>query len=1002
MNTQTTNNKQQTTIKLLLVAIISSMSLVGTVAAQHTMPEIRTLDLDLRFHFQQLSPPTSPTQYFLPLDVKLCSPSMYNNNNQDTIDFLNWWSLYEDMYYAAYDTSTKVPLDTVADKVIAVYDTILLGLMDLNYDDLIYDSILYDTNFFYIDTVTNSISDNANRSSSPYKKGELFAVAPLNEIETFTNVVYKLDPEYVFVDNPQDYTSGTFQIDFGDGLGPQLVSSITTETIYPVQYSGAGKKHIYAEVLDPQDNVTKSSRSTVPIKFGQKKITADQVLNFSDVRVAKYDACSPLKGTNAEKVILHIPGYDITGGRVTAEGSYTKAMAKHNFAQLRNQGYTIYSLEFEEPFADISINTAAVMNVIDWLKGTHCTSGDIQPQFVMITQSFGALYARYALNLYEQNPNYGTHRHDLTHNTRLCLFLDPSFFGYNLPLSMQFGLEVLFTKLAFVNPFLQRRNINTFKILNSMATKQALREHIAGLSLDNFNFSTSQNGNVTEHLLEFEYSSQPLTEHINFFNLVKNSSPTGTGWPEHCKLVALSYGMLNGQNTTRNGTSNLKQPGDIYFAGTYQLSFSLFGKILNAGGKTFALSTPVPNTTSTIFELQNSEKKRRLRWRRWKLPTYDIEETKFIQRYSLTNAIPMGIYAGGQVSGRYYADGILDRLGNRNLLTSNIDPNGTMTFVSMKKIGPYGFTFIGVSNDLGFTITPTYSALAFDAVGAGLDPYSPDILSLPTSQKMAHTPLHVIKGEIPNTPGIIEPEGNKNHFGVWGNYVLPYPQWQLNNGDSVYLLNREIGDDTLYLENINYNRNATHDNFFHLEAGKELNKIYEYPNIPNFSILDVPENYFSDDKPYEVEQGKNTELNCWGCNTISIHPTALANVPSYGNASVSNVYPLSCAIPNVNYRKNKGRKDIPMNIPTISDNLYLYPNPNKGDFTVVLSNKFKIEQTQISLFDINGKCHASISIENLQNIDNHFPISVTNLPPGMYNMVVHDNNYTESLKFNKL
>lgn len=978
---------------------------------QHQNPSIHYTDMDLRRHFGPLQDPLNKTNFLFELGVKLTPETMYCDTSADTVNYALWWTLLEDLYYSAYDTNTIARYDTLAKEILRKSkDTITIGILDYDFDQAISDSIFYDTNFFFVDTLNNTISDNPNRTSSPYTRKSLFSASPLVKGYHFSNPVFCFDPAYHFTDlfNLPDYTGATLRIDFGDGQGWHNITNFNQKQYFNVSFNGSGVQHIKIELLNSENKRLKSSGAGFSIETAQKllKPTSSVTLAGGNGRAAIYRACTATRGSNQEKFIIFVPGYDLTGGLVTAEQLYSSYIPSSGFGQLRNHGYTFYTLEFNDPFQSIVFNSTVLIELIDYMKLHHC-NGDINPQFIIITSSMGALYARLALNLLENSPTtFSSVRPDLGHNTRLAIFNDGGHLGANVPLSMQFALDKMIDKMKLVNAFLRFSGIQFLSILRATATQEGLIEHLNGLQLQNIhkNFQMVGGSNMLTSIHEYTYSNvAPYTSYHNTVNGL-----TSTGWPEHCKLVAVSNGLLNGQYQSRNETSFLMQELDTYLGGTATIYFRLFGKNWSGFNAYFEMKEVSMSGPSEVFVLSKKSYRQKLKWR-WFIPRFEEQSTVNTESHYVEGSLPYGIVAGGAIDANKF--GIQQILGDNPVASISQLPQGVQQVYAGKKIGGnfigVGIEFTGSSHNLGFCHTPVFSTLMYND-GTGVQDLSPDIWSLTTTDKMARTPFDVITGESPVPSPFYNPStnlGHKLHFGAPGNRALKYPNWTLQNGDSVRMLNREIGDDTLYLENLHLNRNAHIHTRYHLIVGNNNNYLYDYPSKPPmYSVPEIPDNYFSKENPFEVPAGNTTEVECEYCATLPIFNGIVnANSSGYGSVIPYDDPPIVCNPPNDNFYLKRGSAN-PL-VPSIEENsenlsFEVFPNP-ASDHIVIRYELIENAKLNFTLVDLNGNVVKEAETDN-SNASGEIEIDINALPSGLYHLRVARMGLTKHFKFVKL
>jgi hypothetical protein len=83
----------------------------------------------------------------------------------------------------------------------------------------------------------------------------------------------------------------------------------------------------------------------------------------------------------------------------------------------------------------------------------------------------------------------------------------------------------------------------------------------------------------------------------------------------------------------------------------------------------------------------------------------------------------------------------------------------------------------------------------------------------------------------------------------------------------------------------------------------------------------------------------------------------------------------------------------------ISDVLQLMPNPNHGEFSIVISDE-NLKLSDIKIYSIHGQLIREIS--NIQNNEKTIQINLEDAIPGMYILVCHSEKGSTRFKFSKL
>jgi hypothetical protein len=145
----------------------------------------------------------------------------WTNVSFDTSNTDNWYRLYWEHFYMAYDTSNLQTDETIYEGVLQYRgDTVPLGVLDISFYKLKSNALTSPT-FFEFDTINDLISDIGGRSDEPYDISNIFTFAPLYEKSNTGKITWVISPNYIFCDltNLGYYTPLNFYIDFGDGKG---------------------------------------------------------------------------------------------------------------------------------------------------------------------------------------------------------------------------------------------------------------------------------------------------------------------------------------------------------------------------------------------------------------------------------------------------------------------------------------------------------------------------------------------------------------------------------------------------------------------------------------------------------------------------------------------------------------------------------------------------------------------------------------------------------------
>ena len=103
--------------------------------------------------------------------------SWFVQNSADTNTTAIWYQVFDEMYYAAYDTNLLPKKEVINSNANNFYvDTIPIGIMNFGFYTLKPDAMSTDT-YFNFDTVNNVLSDKNPRPSFPYNDNGIFMMA---------------------------------------------------------------------------------------------------------------------------------------------------------------------------------------------------------------------------------------------------------------------------------------------------------------------------------------------------------------------------------------------------------------------------------------------------------------------------------------------------------------------------------------------------------------------------------------------------------------------------------------------------------------------------------------------------------------------------------------------------------------------------------------------------------------------------------------------------------
>lgn len=928
---------------------------------------IQLMNEELRLMFSNLSNPNPDVRFLYDMSAKVTDSIYYTNISYDTSNVDNWFNIYSEMYYAAYDTTMFLPVDMLFQNSFSEVQAglIPIGIIDWNYNKLKMDALSTD-NYFIFDTINNLIYDKSPRDSSPYLVDTLFTASPLVREVPFANVNFKISLEFLFTDpttlwGPDDRK---LEIDFDDGNG-WIDFNINFSTIHQVIYPSSGLKRIKTRVLDMQTSqMICHSTAVMNVLSDQITVPPDDVITgIPDLDIGIYDNnCNP----NAmKKYVVYLEGFDILNNK-SVEEIYAESIQRDDIAQLRNFGYTFVVVSWQNPYAKIQDNAMRVVQLLDYLK---CLTDSVAP-FVVIGESMGGLVGRYALN-YMESTEYaqGKERWNckiaLKHHTRLFIANDSPHQGANIPLGIQQLYKNVGDHLAFLlSPFAQGLvSIYNNQFLNAPAAKQMLIYHTETETTPYFLINTST------------YTASNLR--TTFLNDMANLG----NYPKYCKIVALSDGAFDGSRQTPEWSNDERVANDILLALESDFYLKGLGRKFIGSYFDFTVRTN-PNGTGSILTVNKgvSHWKLKLYWFGIKIVWDHTTLIKIDKRAK--NVLPYCVNAGSFISdyntvpsGNPVSSTWEILLGlSYNYQISN---DGNIHFQG--SITPLLFPWVSHNAALDahtdgfrFGFIPVQSS--FDYQAANPTQLNYPIHNDPVSDIMQRTPFDVV---------YTSQSENRRHMAVDNPSLSIYNTCVDEDGGGIgsFLLTREIGDDSLWLENT-----VTLPEGYLIETEQDLlvnyrNIYYNYPS-QNSSITDYQINnlYYviSKEEPVTIT---NLPLKLRANNGVHINPSD----PLIGSYQITSGFMIICC---EDFRfRSPTIEDKNNNLPLKSSKIEVYPNPVTSSVLTVKYNFGDNLPVTMYVYDLQGRLLEQIEMPFADNtLDCFFSINLkkSNLQAGVY------------------
>lgn len=296
-----------------LKQILTVSALLFSLSVFTQSPPINSINAQLRALFEYLDKPTPSLNFLYDMSAKMSDSVFYNTMNMaDTLGGDMWQMIYSEMFHAAYDTLDYVYPDTVFMHSHNFYsDTIPMGIMRYSYYKFKPNALT--TNIYFdFDTINTILTEHYPTGSWPYENKALFVAAPLIGTSEYVNPVFRVDPQFLFLDasylSNLSQGSYTLKIDFGDGLG-WVAFNTSIVTNHQVTYSSIGKKLIKTAIFNTATGtITNYSQSRLLILTDDYLIPPDETWDMPGMTVGVYSGCEHEEGSG--KFVIYLEGFD--------------------------------------------------------------------------------------------------------------------------------------------------------------------------------------------------------------------------------------------------------------------------------------------------------------------------------------------------------------------------------------------------------------------------------------------------------------------------------------------------------------------------------------------------------------------------------------------------------------------------------------------------------------------------------------------------------------------
>lgn len=1004
---------------LCFLIFISSVTFAQT-------PELNDANLQLRALFSPLSKPSPSKQFLYEMSAHSADSSWFVKNCADTNQTETWLRVYDEMYYAAYDTSLFQKSESIITNANNFYsDTIPIGIMHFSYFGLKPEAM--NTNlYFNFDTVNTVLTDKFPRPGFPYTDtNTIFMSAPLINSATFANPVFVLKPQFLFFDsvNSGFYKKGyVIQIDFSDGTGWHSFNPATT-SYYQPDYSVHGTTEPIIRVRLVQQstsNIFGSSQSSILVG-GTVAIPPDETMSVQGLNVGVYNGCNTTHSTG--KVVIYLEGIDImdflpSQNRNVAE-IYGEMLQSDKIIELKNQGYKFVVVDWKNSRVDMRFNALYVMNLIQVLK-QQCTDDE---QFIVMGESMGGLIARYVLT-YMESRDYSAHSTapfftersdkqsavyltsnpgifnlpdnwaelDKMHNTRLFISLDAPQRGASVPLSIQKAYQHV---LGIFGPYIGNAlslTTNAFNLfLDAKAAKQLLIEHISTESGTGFYKTYTSNANRGTFMTQMQNMGS---------------------YPQFAKIMLMSNGALSGASQVNYYTGALRSANDRLLAFELDTYLKILGiKVPLFGGKLDVRTNP--NGNGKVLEATAGTYRIRIKLKWFGVRIYaGYNSLLNIQDYA--NSKPYNTSAGsynGSVEGIIKANASSHgfNLSNNYWLfnlfsyTNTNDGMGCIRFkahVGFNGLASANVRYSICSDGPQFGFVPVQSALDFGP--AGTLNLQTNIETMPIATKLANLPaaVDVMVGNPDNGLGGL---ANRQHLGFRNDNIqnltgtnAPPPNFNtyfscinFNSAVTRGFLNLEVGDEELYLENNVLPYRAEYKVEYDLHVN-ERNPHYLYTTTPAGTI--VLQGIYSKQDAYSINSTGFASFIFDATNTPPGHLGFYGTTT--GSFALTNEPLTNCCVNFISGRRTTPALSI-LKTPARPANSYLKisPNPNNGGMVTIQFLFKKMSNSTVSIYNPDGHLVflKQFTIPDIQQeVHASFDLKYLHLPKGIYFVRLHN------------
>ena len=669
-------------------------------------------------------------------------------------------------------------------------------------------------------------------------------------------------------------------------------------------------------------------------------------------------------------------------------------LKNEDIVELRNFGYSFVVVNWKNSRRDIKDNAMCFVRLLDYLKQVY---SDSDHEFVVIGESMGGLVARYGLTFMETEDYINGytakdahHLHNLytpqyypafnpylMHKTRLFITFDTPHQGANIPLAYQELYDYGVDK-ALGGKFLSA--IFRFGLaeigdlfLGSDAAQQMLIYH----AYTRNGFATTNN----------EYYYYEHGEKEQFFEQLEQMGD----YPQYPKTMAMSNGSLRGYNQTRPyAGQQLRSPNDYLLDFEAQIYGRIFRNIrIPVFGTKLVLRTN-PNGYGQLMNLEAGT------WGvKIKLYWFGVKV-----KVGLNSLLEHEVYAGNT---KPYCVGA-----GSHVMTFNIIPNispverewprgfpllgysfgsdgdGTFTFdaqVGIPWVAGVGASMQMYSDGVHFNFIPTASALDWGYLPQ-TDPLGENFQAMSLANFLSGTPFDLISGIHSSHVLTRANRFNRDHLNVENRDFEDRRTLESCPELQQYILNKEIGDEILYLNNRNLPYRAR------FEAEKVIDGTYG-ANNPHYDYVGQT--------TFDFPRFRGFYSKSLDFHTLSSHPYGLGPNPEadlrFEQMHMPGPYLFNeyqgtvwvCCNPAELYKTSSAlNEEDEVDVEEIK----VYPNPFNTALTLSLRN-LKVGSYTVDFLDLLGRSLWTQKIDVEQGVEYKKSIPA-DVPQGVYLLRIMD------------